>query len=136
MLRLAIEGNPRFSLDRREIEREGPSYSVDTLRTLRSEFPGDELSLLVGADAAWDLPHWHEAPMLSRYASIVVLSRPGYELPQIEMISKAVDVPEINISASSVRRLAASGRSLRYLLPAAVIEYIESHDLYGSTEKC
>lgn len=136
MLQLAIDENPRFYLDRREIERDGPSYTVDTLRELHSEMPQDELFLLVGADAAWDLPRWHDAASLSRYANLIVLSRPGFEIPDFEMISRAVDVPAISLSATHVRQSLTNGGSLRYLLPSAVVEYIESNGLYGSTEIC
>ncbi|MFC1639286.1 nicotinate-nucleotide adenylyltransferase [Gemmatimonadota bacterium] len=136
MLQLAIEENPRFSLDGREIKRDGPSYMVDTLRELHSEKPRDELFLLVGADAAWDLPRWHDAEKLSRYAKLIALSRPGFEIPEFEMISRAITVPAISLSATHVRRSANSGGSLRYLLPTAVVEYIESNGLYGSTEIC
>ncbi len=136
MLQLAIAENPRFSLDRREIERAGPSYTVDTLRELHSETPQDELFLLVGADAAWDLPRWHDAELLTRYANLIALSRPGLEIPDFEMISEAVDVPAINLSATHIRQSISKGVSLRYLLPSAVLEYIESNGLYGSTEIC
>ena len=136
MLQLAIAENPRFSLDRREIERAGPSYTVDTLRELHSETPQDELFLLVGADAAWDLPRWHDAELLTQYANLIALSRPGLEIPDFEMISEAVDVPAINLSATHIRQSISKGVSLRYLLPSAVLEYIESNGLYGSTEIC
>jgi nicotinate-nucleotide adenylyltransferase len=136
MLQLAIAENPRFSLDRREIERAGPSYTVDTLRELHSETPQDALFLLVGADAAWDLPRWHDAELLTRYADLIALSRPGLEIPDFEMISEAVDVPAINLSATHIRQSISKGVSLRYLLPSAVLEYIESNGLYGSTEIC
>ena len=136
MLQLAIAENPRFSLDRREIERDGPSYTVDTLRGLHSETPQDELFLLFGADAAWDLPRWHDAELLTRYANLIALSRPGLEIPDFEMISKAVEVPAINLSATHIRQSISKGVSLRYLLPSAVLEYIESNCLYGSTEIC
>ena len=136
MLRLAIDGNPRFSVDLREIERDGPSYTVDTLRELYSETPLDELFLLVGADAAWDLPRWHDSETLSRYATLIVLSRPGFAVPEFEMISRAIDVPAISLSATDIRRSAGGAGSLRYLVPSAVVEYIESNCLYGLTEIC
>lgn len=136
MLQLAIAENPRFCLDLREIERAGPSYTVDTLRELHSETPQDELFLLVGADAAWDLPRWHDAELLTRYANLIALSRPGLEIPDFEMISEAVDVPAINLSATHIRQSISKGLSLRYLLPSAVLEYIEFNGLYGSTEIC
>jgi len=136
MLQLAIDGNPRFSLDRREIERDGPSYTADTLRELHSETPQDELFLLVGADAAWDLPRWQDAEMLSQYATLIVFSRPGFKIPELEMISRAIAVPAINLSATDIRRSACRGDSLRYLVPSAVVDFIESNCLYGSTEIC
>ena len=136
MLRVAIDGNDRFALDLREINRDGPSYSVDTLRELHSETADDELFLLVGADAAWDLPRWHRAEMLTEYARLFVLSRPGFEVPELNMISGSLDVPEINLSASHIREAAAQGQSLRYLVHPGVAEYIESNGLYGSIEKC
>ena len=136
MLRLAIDGNARFALDSREIRRDGPSYSADTLCELHSETPDDELFLMVGADAAWDLPRWHNAELLTDYASLFVLSRPGFDVPEFDMISGSIDVPEINLSASRIRKAAESGESLRYLVPPAVLDYIESKGLYGSTEKC
>ncbi len=136
MLKLAIDHNARFEIDSREIGRAGPSYTVDTLRELHSETPDDELFLLVGADAAWDMPRWHNAEMLSQYASLVVLSRPGFDVPELDMISRSVEVPQINLSASRIREMAGGGGSLRYLVPAEVVEYIESNELYGSTEKC
>lgn len=136
MLRLAIHENPRFFLDLREIERDGPSYMVDTLRDLRSETPQDELFLLVGADAAWELPRWHGAERLSQYATLIVLSRPGFEVPNFEMVSRSVDVPAIGLSATHIRRLARRGDSLRYLVHSAVAEYIGSKCLYGSIETC
>ena len=136
MLSIAIEGNGRFALDSREIKRDGPSYSVDTIRELHSETPEDELFLLVGADAAWDLPRWHNSEMLADYAKLYVLTRPGFEVPELEMISGSLEVPAINLSASHIRDAVAGGESLRYLLPPGVVEYIESKGLYGSTEKC
>jgi nicotinate-nucleotide adenylyltransferase len=136
MLSIAIEGNDRFTLDSRETLRDGPSYSVDTLRELHSETPDDELFLLVGADAAWDLPRWHNSLSLTEYAKLYVLTRPGFEVPELEMVSGFLEVPEINLSASRIREAVARGDSLRYLVPPGVLEFIESKGLYGSTVKC
>jgi nicotinate-nucleotide adenylyltransferase len=136
MLELAIAGNPRFLLDHREIERDAPSYTVDTLRELGSEIPRDELFLLVGADTAWDLPRWHDAEVLSQFANLVVLSRPGYGIPDFAMIARSLDVPAISLSATHIRESVRRGDSLRYLVPDAVAEYIVSNCLYGSTALC
>ncbi len=130
MLRLAIEGKPRMVLDLREIGREGPSYTVDTLRELRAELPSDELCLLIGADAARDIPQWHEAKELPRLATVIALSRPGVELPQHEIINQFIEVPAIDISATKVRETIRDGGSPGELVPAEVAAYIESHGLY------
>ena len=136
MLKLAIDGNPRFSVDRRELERDGPSYTVDTLREIHSETPQDELFLLVGADAAWDLPRWQKAELLAQLATLIVLSRPGFEVPELTMISRSLEVPAISLSATHIRQTVRRGDSLRYLVPSAVAEYIVANCLYGSTEIC
>ena len=130
MLRAAIAGNPRFVLDLREIERGGPSYTSVTLRELADEHPADELCLMVGADAANDLPHWHEVEEIPRFATVAVLSRPGEATR--ERLAGTIDVlvPAVDISATLVRERVRSGRSIRYLVPATVADYIAKHSLY------
>ena len=123
-------------MDRRELDREGPSFSVDTLRELSAEYPSEELFLLIGADAAWDLPQWHEFEELPLLASLVVLSRPGVELPQYSMISQVLEVPAVDISATEVRAAIGKGESISKMVPAAVAEYIDSNGLYGATGLC
>ena len=130
MLRLAIEDNPRFLLDLRELDREGPSYTIDSLRELHAEFPTDELCFLVGADAVRDLPEWREAAKLAGLATMVAFARPGVELPDSEFVSRIIQVPAVQLSATDVRDAVSNGRSVRYLVPAKVAEYIESHSLY------
>ena len=130
MLRLATEDNPRFLLDLRELDREGPSYTIDSLRELHAEFSTDELCFLVGADAVRDLPEWREAAKLAGLATMVAFARPGVELPDSEFVSRIILVPAVELSATDVRDAVSSGRSVRYLVPAKVAEYIESHSLY------
>lgn len=130
MVRLAIEGNPHFALDLREIERGGVSYTVDTLRELKAEHPSDRLFLILGADAARDLGKWHEAAVLPQLAAVVVVRRPGVELPAEGGISAVVSAPGIDISATEIREAVRQGRSIRYLVPRPVEEYIAAHGLY------
>jgi nicotinate-nucleotide adenylyltransferase len=130
MLALAIAGTPGFALERAELERAGPSYTVDTLRTLRQREPGVELVLLLGADAATDLPLWHEAREIPRLAQVVVFARPGSLVPESPLISRTISVPAIDISATELRRRVREGRSIRYWVPDAVAEYVASHRLY------
>jgi nicotinate-nucleotide adenylyltransferase len=134
MLALAIAGISGFALERAELEREGPSYTVDTLRNLQRREPGIELVLLLGADAAADLPLWHEAPEIPRLAQVIVFARPGSPVPESPMISRTIRVPAIDISATEVRRRVREGRSIRYWVPDAVAEYVSRHRLYLDPE--
>jgi nicotinate-nucleotide adenylyltransferase len=130
MLRAALPHDERFVLDTREIDREGVSYTVDTLRAFAAEYPGDGLSLLVGADAARDLPEWREASAIPQLADVVVLTRPGEALPPHELVGRTLSVPAVDVSATQVRARVRQGEPLDELVPAAVAQYIESHRLY------
>ena len=134
MLSLAIAGTPGFALERAELQRVGPSYTVDTLRTLHQREPGIELVLLLGADAAADLSLWHEAQEIPRLAMVVVFARPGSPVAQSSMISRTITVPAIDISATEVRRRVREGRSIRYWVPDSVAEYVARHRLYLDPE--
>jgi nicotinate-nucleotide adenylyltransferase len=129
MLRLAL-GDPRFLLDTRELEREGVSYTVDSLRELRAEYPRDELCLLVGADAARDLPTWREAETIPTLARVVVLTRPGVTPPADAMAAEVLEVPRVEVSATEIRHRVRRGESIRELVPADVADYIERQGLY------
>jgi nicotinate-nucleotide adenylyltransferase len=132
MLRAALAHDERFVLDTREIDREGISYTVDTLRAFAAEFPGDGLSLLIGADAARELPDWREASAIPQLADVVVLTRPGEVLPRHALAGRTLRVPAVDVSATQVRERARRGEPLDELVPAAVAQYIESHRLYGT----
>jgi nicotinate-nucleotide adenylyltransferase len=134
MLQLAVTGEPGFGVERAELERPGPSYTVDTLATLRAREPGGTFALLLGADAAAELGAWHRAAELPGLARIVVFARPGSPVPDSPFVSSAITVPGIDISATEVRRRARSGRSLRYWVPDAVAEYVTRHRLYLGPE--
>lgn len=129
---LAIAGEPRFSLERAELDRPGPSYTVDTLRILREREPGVRLVLLVGADAANDLPKWREADAIHQLADLVVFSRAGQSIPKLPWSVRSVTVPAIEISATEIRRRVRQGLSVRYLVPDPVAEAIRSEGLYLS----
>jgi nicotinate-nucleotide adenylyltransferase len=157
MLRLAAEGNPRFSVDDRELRRTGASYTCDTLRELRDEHGRRPLCLLMGADAFVLLATWHRWAEILDLAHLVVARRPGYPLEQLaaalpaalkdeylrrytpdrETLARAPagriythELTALDVSATALRRLIVSGSSLRYLLPDAVIAYIHEHGLY------
>ena len=133
MLDLAVAGTRGFTVERSELGRSGPSYTVDTLEALRAAEPGVEWTVLLGSDAAADLPAWHRAADLPGLARIVVFARPGVIVPRAPHID-AVEVPAIDISATAIRRRVREGRSVRYWVPDAVAEYMARHRLYLDAE--
>ena len=152
MVRAATEGQSGFTVDDREIRREGLSYSVDTMRTLRADFPDRSLCLVVGMDAFLGLPKWHQWRELLELAHLVVAHRPGWRAPSMGPLGELlVDrgtgrigdlhesragciyihaVTQLEISSTEVRKLIASGRDPRYLMPDAVREIIEQTGCY------
>jgi nicotinate-nucleotide adenylyltransferase len=130
MVAVAIQDNPRLVLDLREVEREGPSYTVDTVRELATEPGGDALFLLMGADAAAELPAWRDAEAIAALSTIVVVTRPGVVPPPHPFVRSVVEVPGVDVSATDIRDAVRRGRSIRYLVPRPVEEYIISHGLY------
>ena len=130
MVRLAVADREQLILDEREIRRGGTSYTVDTLKDLRRIFPADELTLLVGADTAIDLPAWHEAERIPELANIVVLTRPGAEVPSRPLFARSLDVPAFDVSATEIRDRARRGESLTGLVPELVEGYIVENQLY------
>jgi len=149
LLQLAIEKSSGMSVDRRELDREGPSYMVDTLKSLRTEFVDCPLLLFIGTDAFSRLNSWHRWRQLFDYAHIVVMTRPGYKrhllcdflqarlTDQKQQLQKQAagclcfqNVTQLDISSTVIRELLAHGRDPRFLLPDAVIRYIKQHKLY------
>ena len=144
MLRLAIESNPHFEVSTVELDRDGPSYTLLTVRELsRTLAPGDTLYLIVGSDSLDDMPTWWRAEELAREVHIVCLQRPGFLLGSVDKVRERfgagvatairegfVDAPLLQISSSAIRSRVASGRSIRYLIPEPVREYIAAHGLY------
>ena len=125
MLTAAIAGEPRFRVSSIELDRNGPSFTVDTLETLRGE---GELFLILGSDAYADFERWHEPERIRGLAAIVLAARPG--VPNAPRGMRVLDSPLMDISSRELRARAARGRSLRYLVPEAALSYIEEHRLY------
>ena len=139
LVRLAIEGQPAFVLCPLEVERGGPSYSVDTLEELNRQHPGAQLFFLLGLDAVEDLPNWREPERLIRLATVAAVPRGGRRLSKAELDRLLpglgrrvvwVEMPRIDISATELRRRAGRGETLRYLVPEAVASYIRRQRLY------
>jgi nicotinate-nucleotide adenylyltransferase len=130
MVGLAIDGEAGFALEPLELAREGPSFTVDTLRALREREPDLDPVLLLGMDAAAELPRWKEAGAVMRLARVAVFARAGRAVRDVPGAWRVIDVPALQISATEIRRRAAAGRSIRYWVPDAVAEYIAAHGLY------
>jgi nicotinate-nucleotide adenylyltransferase len=134
MLQVAVAETAGLRADAREVERGGVSYTIDSLRELRAEFPEDALCLLVGADAARELPGWHEGAEIPRLARIGVLTRPGAAMADLPWTAELVEVPAVPVSASDVRARLRRGESVAGLIPDAVAEYITTHELYRTED--
>jgi len=140
MLGLAIEGNTAFEMSMLELEREGPSYTVDTLEILHKHYPGSELFLIMGQDALADLPNWRDPERIVALAWLAVASR---STSSPERLTKPESLPPgararvlslpmegLEISGSGIRESVRRGVSIRYLVPEAVRLYIDDHGLY------
>jgi nicotinate-nucleotide adenylyltransferase len=139
MTQLAVADNPAFSVSAMETERGGVSYSIDTVTSYHEEYPDlDELYFVTGADAIAALDKWRRYEELVMLCAFVVVTRPGYDLAALESTLPAVakgrvrflPTPALEISSTDLRERVRQGRSIRYLTPPAVADYIEAHGLY------
>jgi nicotinate-nucleotide adenylyltransferase len=134
MVRLAIEGEPRFVLDRSELRRRGVSYTLDTVRELAAAAPDDERVLILGQDQYASLHTWRDWRELLGLVSLAIANRPGALLtvdPQVAQAAhRVVPLPMMDISSTEVRRRVAAGESIAGLVPATVARYIEQRRLY------
>ena len=142
LCRRAVAGDRRLGVLTLEVERGGPSYTVDTLRELHDRQPGDDLTFIAGGDMAAGLPSWREPEQVLDLATFAVAERASdgrakildslRELDPAERIA-FFDMPRIDVSSSLVRARVAAGRPIRYLVPDAVAEYIGAHGLYRAS---
>jgi nicotinate-nucleotide adenylyltransferase len=136
MVRLAAATHPAFEAWDVELRRPGPSYTVDTVRAVQEERPGDDLVLIVGADTWPEMASWREPERLFSMVEVGVAERPGSPRPELRppfpssRPVRHVDGPSLPISATAIRARVAAGRSVRYLVPEAVLQYIETRRLY------
>lgn len=134
MLDIAIAGNEAFRSSDIELQRPGVSYTVDTLRELKSTHPDDELILIVGSDTIADIPGWHKPHEIVRLAKLAAAGRPGTPLRSQVPIEGAriesIPMPLIGISSSEIRARVAAGRSIRYLVSPGVEAFIHANRLY------
>lgn len=134
---IATASNPRFTVSRIEIDRPGPTYTVDTLRALRQQHPDAELFFVTGADAMLEIFHWKDPEELFALAHFIAATRPGYDLAHFEAEAPTahpkvtvMNIPALAISSTDIRQRVREGRPIRYLLPEGVKSYIEKEGLY------
>jgi nicotinate-nucleotide adenylyltransferase len=139
MCRLAVGGDERFTVSELEIERDGPSYTVDTLMELKTRAASNELVLILGGDIAAGLPRWHLPERVLELSTLAITRRPGTSREQIdEALSRLgggdqaefFETPTIGVSSTMVRDRVRAGEPIRYLVPEAVAEHIELQSLY------
>ena len=131
MVALAIEGEPRFVLDRIELDRPGPSYTLDTVRALQATQPGAQWFLIIGQDQQAGLPTWHGVSELLSLVTLAVARRPG--VPEVAAAAgavSAIDLPLMDVSSTEVRARCAAGLAINQMVPAKVARYIDQHGLY------
>ena len=153
MLALAIGDHPRFATNLCELDREGPSYSIDTIRVVQAREPDAELVFIVGADAFAEIHTWKDHVDIFSLCDFCVISRPGAPASQLPIAAenafcydqtrgvfvhrsgralRFLPVTALMISASDIRRRCQNGQSIRYLVPSAVADYIVAHGLYSN----
>ncbi|MDT4911706.1 MAG: nicotinate-nucleotide adenylyltransferase [Pseudonocardiales bacterium] len=130
---IATASNPRFWVSRVDIDRPGPTYTVDTITDIAEQRPGAELYFITGADALAQILSWRNAEGALKLAHFVGVTRPGYDLSAEHLPIDSVtllDVPAMAISSSGCRERVAEGRPVWYLVPDGVVQYINKHNLY------
>ncbi len=155
MLELAVAGRPHFAVDLSELERDGPSYSIDTVRALQAREPSAALTFILGADAFAEIATWRDFRDIFTLCDFCVISRPGTPIAQLPIAVenafcyepnrgvfvhrsgstlRFLPVTALMISASDIRQRCALHRSIRYLVPDAVADYVAAHGLYMRTD--
>jgi len=135
---IATASNPLFSVSRVDIDRDGPTYTIDTLRDLSAAYPGADLYFITGADALTEIFTWRDAGELFSLAHFVGCTRPGYEMDAASLEGIPADrvaileIPALAISSTDCRERTAAGQPVWYLVPDGVVQYIAKHHLYGS----
>jgi nicotinate-nucleotide adenylyltransferase len=130
---IATASNPRFWVSRVDIDRGGPTYTIDTIRDIEQQRPGAEFFFITGADALAQILSWKDAEQTLRRAHFVGVTRPGYELSDAHLPIDSVtllDVPAMAISSSDCRDRVGAGQPVWYLVPDGVVQYINKHGLY------
>ena len=144
MVEAAVEDNDKFFVDRVEIDAGKPMYSVETVPLVKERYEGDEWFFVSGADEVSNLLSWKEPDRLLAEAAMVAATRPGYDISNLDHLAQAlenfhkiipVECTRVDISATSIRRMLAEGKSVRYLMPDGVYDVIHERGLYGAQKR-
>jgi len=142
MLRMAVKGKPRLAVSDIEIKRPGPSYTIDTLREIKKKNGSKaEIYFILGWDSLEQLPQWREPAEIIKLCLLAAVPRPGYNKPDLNELEKKIpgisgrviflDEPNIDISATDIRKKIAGGETIENLVPGPVVDYIKKHKLYA-----
>ncbi len=140
MIKLGIKDNPSFDVSDIELNRDGPTYSVESIPALKEQYGGAELYFLLGMDALKDIHKWEQPDKIIEMCRVVGLTRPGYmaidwteidsRIPGASQRIQTIEVSQVEVSSSDIRMMVANDMSIRFLVPDAVIKYIAKHGLY------
>jgi nicotinate-nucleotide adenylyltransferase len=158
MLEIAVEDNSLLEASDLETRREGPSFTLETIRKVRSDYGGSMPFLALGVDAYIEIASWHRPADVLAESHIVVLTRPGFEVDLVSPVSqwfegvyrtvedlhvhesgatlRKIQITPMEVSSSSIRNLIAQDRSIRYLVPQPVFKYIQQNNVYGLEQEC
>lgn len=142
MVKLAIAGNPRFGFSDMELLREGPSFTIDTVRAVHANHPDWQTAFIIGMDSLLEITTWRDYRTLLALTDIIAVGRPGFSAerrdqvlaalgPELTRRVRVVETPGVAVSSTELRQMAAVGYPLRYLIPEAVEHYVQEHRLYG-----
>ena len=135
---IATASNPRFKVSRVDIDREGPTYTVDTLRDIKAAYPDAELFFITGADAVAQILAWKDVDKIWELANFIAVSRPGHKLVIPDVPTGAIEtleIPALAISSTDIRRRLAESKPIWYLVPDGIVQYIAKHKLYSGVRK-
>ncbi len=135
MTQIATDGNDKFEVSRIELERTGPSFTIDTLYEIQQQWVPEKIFLFIGLDQLAVFNTWHRNEEIFKAAEVVVLTRPSQKLKGIDPFLvrgvKILSIPQLEISSTDIRNRVRAGKSIRYLVPDGVGEYIAKHRLYS-----
>jgi nicotinate-nucleotide adenylyltransferase len=137
MAEIATAANPRFKVSTVDIDRSGPTYTVDTLRDLRKFYPDADLYFITGADAVTSIASWKDSADLWSLAKFVAVTRPGHKLDLPDAPEGAIqvlEIPALAISSTDIRNRVSAGKPIWYLVPDGIVQFIAKHGLYGGAK--